>query len=329
MRINIIVGRLLPSGGNRNVINLAKALNEVAEVSISVLAEPLRREWIITNSLDISLLSPGEYPPVSDVYLATDFATWGYLKEIEVDRKFGYMQGRESEFFGDNTPTGRYANECLEPGDVTPIAIASGVAKWLEGKHGYDDVQVIGSRVNTNDFWREPWFPNTGKVRVVITGQYSHKANFAKDKRFMSFRAVDGLDIEIFHVSSDLSMFAEKAYAYWVSPRTYWLRRIYSSCDICVHATKMEGQPVVDQEMWACGVPLVRAITPGMGDEMLADGYNCLLADYGDDELFREHVIRLCDDASLRRKLARNGAEYVSRMESFDSIVGKWMDVFK
>jgi hypothetical protein len=84
------------------------------------------------------------------------------------------------------------------------------------------------------------------------------------------------------------------------------MNEIYSSCDILLKLSRVEGFFGPPLEMMACGgVCVVGAVTGH--EEYIADGENALVVDPTDIKGARGAVQRLIADRNLREKLRKNG----------------------
>lgn len=97
--------------------------------------------------------------------------------------------------------------------------------------------------------------------------------------------------------------------AYWKAPAQDLIRRIYSTGDIFLKASRYEGRPGPHMEAMACGAVVCTAI--GTGDDDLIDEDNCLKVGYGNYDGFVANFQRLCDDMPLRARLKENALKYV------------------
>lgn len=86
------------------------------------------------------------------------------------------------------------------------------------------------------------------------------------------------------------------------------MRRIYSSCDILLKLSRVEGFFGPPMEMMACGGATVVGRVTGY-DEYIVDGQNALVVDALDINAARNAVQRLIDDTTLRGNLIAAGAK--------------------
>ena len=86
------------------------------------------------------------------------------------------------------------------------------------------------------------------------------------------------------------------------------MRKIYSSCDILLKMSRVEGFFGPPLEMMACGGTAVVSKVTGY-DEYIVDGYNALVVEMGDVNRARAAVKRLIEDPELRKRLIANGQQ--------------------
>jgi len=119
--------------------------------------------------------------------------------------------------------------------------------------------------------------------------------------------AVNGLDCEVWCISSA------------GTPKPGWrcdqffskvpmeqMKYIYSSCDILLKMSRVEGFFGPPMEMMACGGTCVVGNVTGY-DEYIVDGYNALVVNLGDVQGAHDALKRLIEDPELRNTLAKNG----------------------
>lgn len=78
---------------------------------------------------------------------------------------------------------------------------------------------------------------------------------------------------------------------------------LYRTSSIYSFGSKMEGFPMSVLEAWAYGLPVVTTKVGGLVD-VVQDGENCLLFEYGDAEQLANRFELLIGDVSLRERIA-------------------------
>lgn len=246
-----------------------------------------------------------------DVVVGTAINTWPIAQKIAGEaRTVGFLQMAEWLFAPkDSDPYRALMRDFATPIDV--MAISGWLAELAETVPGRK-VYPIRNGIDTRLFYPEPFadVPQDGAIRVVLEGL---TPNPAKDVDDMAARAVRRLrwDGGYKIVTGGFSQFNVQLFEYdqfWHNPPQHVIRKIYSSGDIFLKATRYEGRPGPDMEAMACGAVVCRAI--GTGDDDLINDVNCLKVGYGDFDGFLENFRRLCDDADLRKRLRDGGLEY-------------------
>lgn len=90
--------------------------------------------------------------------------------------------------------------------------------------------------------------------------------------------------------------------------------RLYRAADVFAFPTLMEAHPLVLLEAMAAGTAIATTDAPGCRD-LLEDEVTALLSPVGDDEAMAATLLRLVDDAELRRRLASRA---LAAVEAFD-----------
>jgi glycosyltransferase involved in cell wall biosynthesis len=84
------------------------------------------------------------------------------------------------------------------------------------------------------------------------------------------------------------------------------MKSIYSSCDILLKMSRVEGFFGPPMEAMACDCAVVVGKVTGY-DEYIVNGDNALVVEQGDISGAQKAVKRLMDDSTLREKLIMNG----------------------
>ena len=81
--------------------------------------------------------------------------------------------------------------------------------------------------------------------------------------------------------------------------------KMYQSAEIFVMPSYREGLPLTLFEAMASGLPIVATPVNGIPYEM-KDKENGFLVNYGDNEAFKEAIIKLLDNKNLRKQISKN-----------------------
>lgn len=244
-----------------------------------------------------------------DVVVGTAVPTWPLAAALEAPRTFGLFQMADWLFY----PKGSAEYQKLLGQFTTPVEVLA-VSDWLAqiSEAAGHVTHRIRSGIDPRLFFPDP-FPDVPQFDgvTIVTEGYSH--NPAKDVDEYFKRAVrklkwdEGRNIRAIGFSQFPSTFEFDNF--WHNPEQALIRRIYTTGDIFLKATRYEGRPGPDLEAMACGAVVCRAI--GTGGDDLHHGENCLRVDYGNFDGFVDNLRYLIDNPDLRATLRANAFEYV------------------
>jgi len=171
--------------------------------------------------------------------------------------------------------------------------------------------------INHDIFYpREPMKPKTDRLRILLEGPISIDFKRMND----AFLAVRGLDAEIWCVVSDaIPNDWRYADAFFLRVPHTQMPEIYSSCDVLVKLSAVEGFFGPPLEMMACGGTAVVTRVTGY-DEYIVDGENALTVEIGDYQQARRHLQRLIHDRNLLALLKENALK-TARQFQWDTTI--------
>lgn len=243
-----------------------------------------------------------------DVMVCTEINTWAHVhKMITPAKKFSLVQALEWRFHEEGNPQwSRQVRGYYYWHDLEPICIAEYLVKEMK-KFGHEKVHLVSWGLDFDLFYPDrPILAKGDKVRILVEG---HGLGEVKDVDGLAWKAIEhvGRDkVEVWGLSSQPPQYEFDVF-YQLPPQDV-LRRIYSSCDILIKASRFEGKPAPPFEAMACGCSVIVALNQGTDD--LIYSKNCLLSQYNELKLNR-NLRKLVEDESLRKKLIANGLEYV------------------
>jgi len=266
----------------------------------------------------------------ADVVIATEANTAEPVVELETKaKKYYFIQMRESLFFlyGDPLWAGKVEmNYKRFKGVLKPIVISWWLKDFLEKIYGYEDVPIVPNGVNTETFYPDPAYPKGQVPRVLIEG---HTHGEAKDIGGLSFQTVDAFKrmigpVEVWGVSQLEPQYPFDHFVQMAGQEE--MRKLYSSCDVLLKASRYEGRGCVDVEAMACGCAVNRAII--FGEDDLIHGYNCMKVQYGDFQGFFNHLVAMLKESTVRSMLAANGLRYVKENLDWDPFIDRLETIY-
>ena len=106
------------------------------------------------------------------------------------------------------------------------------------------------------------------------------------------------------------------------------LRLLYSSCDLFVLPSRLEGFGLVALEAMAAGKPVV-ATKVGSIPELIKAGQNGLLVQPGDENELAQAIIQLLSDSSLASSIGRNNLRIAKSHYSWQSTAQKTEQLYR
>lgn len=254
---------------------------------------------------------PGQQAPVAraidwtdhlDVVVATEWGTAFWLSRMSASVKCYFVQSDETRFHPEGSRWQHLAALSYYH-RVNYLTEARWIRAWLRDGFGHDAVLVPNGLDPEIFSPAEPLVAKTRQPRILLEGAIGLPYKGMRE----AFAAVHNLDAEVWCVSS----FGVPA-AGWKCDRFFEhvpmrdMRRIYSSCDILLKLSRVEGFFGPPMEMMACGGAVVVGQVTG-SDEYIKDGENALVVDALDIEAATAAVQRLIDDRELRERLVEGG----------------------
>ncbi|GAI15492.1 unnamed protein product [marine sediment metagenome] len=94
------------------------------------------------------------------------------------------------------------------------------------------------------------------------------------------------------------------------------LRLLYSSCDLFVLPSRLEGLGIVVLEAMAAGKPIIATSVGGI-PELIESGQNGILVEAGDEGKLASAIVRVLSDKSLARVIGENNMKKVRERYSW------------
>lgn len=241
-----------------------------------------------------------------DIAIATQWSTAYTVRDFPARRKLYFIQSDETRFYQKNSKESELAQQTYSF-DLEPIVIAKWLQKWLHDRFNKSSYYVSNGIDASLFFPDDPIEPKTDKLRVLLEGPIDIPFKGMED----AFQIVNGMDCEVWCVSSSghpkpgwkCDRFFEKVHQ-------KNMRQIYSSCDVLIKMSRIEGFFMPPLEMMACGGTVITGKVTGY-DEYIVDGYNGLVVEEGDIAGARNKLSQLINNRDILDKLKIGGLETV------------------
>ena len=283
------------------------------EVFLLSLETPRSMDWFPNQTVPV--IDINEWKGPLDILVATGWSTAFHLPRIAATVKCYFVQSDETRFFPDGSLWKHLASLTYYFG-VNYITEARWLQRWLKETFGHS-AELIPNGLDENIFYpAPPIHPKGSRPRVLLEGTISLPYKGMRE----AFEVIAPLDVEVWCVSSrGAPKKGWKCDRFFEQVPLMDMRRIYSSCDILLKLSRVEGVFSPPMEMMACGGVAVVGRVTGY-DEYIVDGYNALVVDLDDSKAAREAVMRLMTDASLKSKLIANGRTTAEKSKWEESI---------
>ena len=251
----------------------------------------------------VPVIGLGDYPADVDALVATGWSTAFRIGFMPARRKFYFVQSDETRFHPKGSAW-EHVTRLSYTLDYNYLTEARWIRDWLAENFG-KQAELVPNGLDERIFFpTEPLEPRGSRPRVLLEGAIGLPYKGMAE----AFRAVDDLDVEVWCVSSyGRPEKGWKCHRFFEQVPMTEMRRIYSSCDILLKLSRVEGFFGPPMEMMACGGTAVVGRVTGY-DEYIEDGVNALVVDPLDVEAASSAVRRLVEDPALRARLAEAGA---------------------
>lgn len=278
---------------------------------------------LLKRGHDVKLLSvvdikpmdwfPGQKVPVHDahtwegeldVVIATGWSTSFWLPRIAARTKCYFVQSDETRFHPDDSLWQHLTTLTYHFG-VHYLTEARWIRAWLKDNFDHD-AELVPNGLDPEIFRLvEPLKARGSKPRILLEGAIGLPYKGMRE----AFEAVSALDVEVWCVSS----YGEpepgwKCHRFFEHVPMQDMKKIYSSCDILLKLSRVEGFFGPPMEMMACGGAVVVGRVTGY-DEYIVEDVNALVVDPLDIPAAREAVQRLIYDTDLRERLIEAGRQ--------------------
>jgi glycosyltransferase involved in cell wall biosynthesis len=314
MKIAYLLPNMDVSGGVAVVFQHANRLRKKGhDVVVATCDSIPLADWFPGQS--VPLLTADRLPEELDILVATSWSTAFAVTRLKARHKCYFVQSDETRFH-DRGNDFFHITHLTYLMNYHYLTEAKWIQKWL--LDNFDKkAALIPNGLDEDIFHRvEPLSPKGNRFRILLEGSIGLPYKGMKE----AFEVVSDMDVEVWCVSS-----FGKPHPGWKCDRFFEkipierMREIYSSCDILLKLSRVEGFFGPPMEMMACGGVCVVGKVTGH-DEYVVDEENALVVDPFDIAQARAAVTRLMDDEALRERLQRNGLETAKRWNWTSSI---------
>ena len=236
-----------------------------------------------------------------DILVATSWTTAPFLETLSAKRKIYFVQSDERRFSPEDIHSVEIIDETYRI-DCEYMTEAKWIQGWLEKEYSHN-AYYVPNGLDTEMFHKtEPLQPKGKKPRVLIEGSINVLFKGMDD----AYSAIKDLDVEIWIVSNNGTPKPGWRYdKFFENVSINEMKNIYSSCDIFLKMSRIEGFFGPPMEAMACGCAVVVGKVTGY-DEYIVDGYNALVVEQSDVEGAKKAVERLMNDDNLRKRFIEN-----------------------
>lgn len=253
-------------------------------------------------NLKASVIIENDLPYDVDILVATGWSTSFNAINFPAKKKFYFVQSNETRFHPQGSDYQYFAALSYNL-YLNYFTEAVWIKKWLSDNFNHE-AELIPNGLDSEIFFPDiPIETKTKKPRILLEGAIDLPYKGMKE----AFSVVSEIDAEIWCVSSfgipDPSWHCDRFFSQ-VSIET--MRKIYSSCDILLKMSRVEGFFGPPMEMMACGGAVVVGKVTGY-DEYIVDEYNALVVEEGDIHSAKKAIMRILDNPDLKNQLIKNG----------------------
>lgn len=307
-KIAYIVPRIGISGGIHVVLeHTGRLFKKGYDVSIITLDPFVATSWFRSEVPIIAATSKQKYLLENiDILVATHWTTAFFMDLLPAKRKIFFVQSDERRFNPDDEDEKR-SIEAAYLMNCEYMTEAIWIQRWLEEEFGHY-AHYVPNGIDLSVFHKtEPVKPKGKKPRILLEGAIDVWFKGMQD----AYDAIKDLDAEIWIVSCEGKPKAGWRYdAFFEGVPIEEMKRIYSSCDILLKMSRVEGFFGPPMEAMACGCAVVVGKVSGF-DEYIRHGENALAVEMGDITAAKRAVQSLIDDKDLRLRCIEGGYKTV------------------
>lgn len=303
MKIAYIVPNCAVSGGMAVICQHGNRLLRRGH-SVVFLATDIVRPMDWFPNQQVPIHSASTWNGDLDVVVATSWQTAFWLPRIAAKAKCYFVQSDETRFHPEGSRWQHMTTLTYHFG-VNYLTEAIWIRKWLKDNFGHE-AELVPNGLDPDIFYpTEPLEPKGEKPRILLEGAIGLPYKGMRE----AFKAVENIDAEVWCVSSYGTPQPEwKCDRFFEHVPMQDMKKIYSSCDILLKLSRVEGFFGPPMEMMACGGAVVVGRVTGY-DEYITDNDNALVVDALDIKAAERAVQSLISDPELRARLVAAGGQ--------------------
>ena len=305
LKIAYVVPSVGISGGLAVILRHVNILKEKGfDVMLISFNKPPKKEAWFQSIVPVVQLKDENHHLLKeiDVLVATHWSTAFFMDLYPARRKIYFVQSDERRFDRDDLEAMRlvHLSYTIKSEYMTE---AIWIQRWLNDEFGHQSYYVPNG-LDLDIFHKtEPIEEKKKKPRVLIEGAIDVWFKGMED----AYNAVKDLDCELWIISCQGKPKPSWRYdRYFEKVPFRDMKKIYSSCDVFLKMSRVEGFFGPPMEAMACGCAVVVGKVTGY-DEYIKDKYNALVVEQGDIKAASQAVERLLSDKELREGLIANG----------------------
>ena len=303
MKIGYIVPNCSVSGGMAVICQHGNRLLSRGHSVVFLATDDIRpMDWFPNQRVPIH--DAATWSGDLDVVVATAWGTAFWLPRIRAKAKCYFVQSDETRFHPEGSRWQHLTTLTYYFG-VNYLTEAVWIRKWLKDNFGHD-AELVPNGLDPDIFCpADPLEPKGKKPRILLEGAIGLPYKGMQE----AFKAVQNIDAEVWCVSSYGTPQPEwKCDRFFEHVPMQDMRKIYSSCDILLKLSRVEGFFGPPMEMMACGGAVVVGRVTGY-DEYIVEGQNALVVDALDIKAAERAVQSLIDAPQLRARLIAAGGQ--------------------
>ena len=282
---------------------------------IILISETAEREIDWFPGQAVPILGLENFPLDLDILVATAWSTSFRVAVLPAKHKFYFVQSDETRFHPKDSAW-EHITRLSYSINFNYLTEARWIRAWLLDGFGHE-AELIPNGLDQDIFYpSEPLVQKGTKPRILLEGAIGLPYKGMTE----AFQAVQDLDVEVWCVSS-----YGKPEKTWKCDRFFEhipmmeMRRVYSSCDILVKLSRVEGFFGPPMEMMACGGAVIVGKVTGY-DEYIENEFNALVVEPLRPDQAADAINRIVTDDNLRAKLVLNGKETADKWKWDNSI---------